>query len=241
MTVRRVFAEPYEKNGVTIIPGAMVSGGGGGGGGHDDKGQEGEGGGFGMNARPVGAFVIKNGGVTWRPAVDVNRMLLVVGAVVIASVLSRARSMRQQRRGLPRGFMMRGRMPSGIRGRMMRGGMMSGMMRGRMMRGGMGGMMPGGMRGRMMRGGMPGGMGGMMRLPRGETKRGGMMRGGMMRGGMRDRMMRGGAMERGQGGGSLLHPDRITLARMARQFVAGMDTPSRSMMDNGMRGRAGRR
>lgn len=235
MTVRRVFAEPYEKNGVTIIPGAMVSGGGGGGGGHDDKGQEGEGGGFGMNARPVGAFVIKNGGVTWRPAVDVNRMLLVVGAVVIASVLSRARSMRQQRRGLPRGFMMRGRMPSGIRGRMMRGGMMSGMMRGRMMRGGMGGMMPGGMRGRMMRGGMPGGMGGMMRLPRGETKRGGMTRGGM-RGGM----MRG-AMERGQGGGSLLHPDRITLARMARQFVAGMDTPSRSMMDNGMRGRAGRR
>ena len=33
LTVRRVYGEPYEKNGVTIIPAAMVFGGGGGGGG----------------------------------------------------------------------------------------------------------------------------------------------------------------------------------------------------------------
>ena len=34
LTVRRVFGEPYEKNGVTFIPAAAVRGGGGGGGGN---------------------------------------------------------------------------------------------------------------------------------------------------------------------------------------------------------------
>ncbi len=59
VTVKRVFGEPYEKNGLTVIPAAMVMGGGGGGSGTDDKGADGQGGGFGMHARPVGAFVIK--------------------------------------------------------------------------------------------------------------------------------------------------------------------------------------
>jgi hypothetical protein len=45
----RVFAEPYEKDGVTVIAAATVAGGAGGGGGHDERGQEGEGGGFGVN------------------------------------------------------------------------------------------------------------------------------------------------------------------------------------------------
>jgi uncharacterized spore protein YtfJ len=36
ITVKRVYAEPYEKDGVTVIPAALVAGGGGGGGGHDD-------------------------------------------------------------------------------------------------------------------------------------------------------------------------------------------------------------
>ena len=46
ISVRRVYGEPYEKDGLTIIPAAKVFGGGGGGGGHDDeKHQEGEGGG----------------------------------------------------------------------------------------------------------------------------------------------------------------------------------------------------
>ena len=54
ITVQRVFAEPYEKDGVIVIAAAIVAGGGGGGGGHDDQGQEGEGGGFGVMspARP---------------------------------------------------------------------------------------------------------------------------------------------------------------------------------------------
>jgi uncharacterized spore protein YtfJ len=58
ITVKRVFAEPYEKEGVTVITAASLAGGGGGGGGgggHDDRGQEGEGGGFGLSARPAGA------------------------------------------------------------------------------------------------------------------------------------------------------------------------------------------
>jgi uncharacterized spore protein YtfJ len=90
ITVRRVFAEPYEKEGVTVIAAATLAGGGGGGGGHDDRGQEGEGGGFGLSARPAGAYVIKEGKVVWRPAVDVNRLLGTVGAVVIAYLLARA-------------------------------------------------------------------------------------------------------------------------------------------------------
>jgi uncharacterized spore protein YtfJ len=91
VTVRRVFGEPYEKDGVTVIPAAMVGGAGGAGMGHDEKGQEGEGGGFGMGGRPAGAYVVRNGEVTWRPAIDPNRMVLTVGAVVIAYLLTRPR------------------------------------------------------------------------------------------------------------------------------------------------------
>ncbi|HEY5184642.1 MAG TPA: spore germination protein GerW family protein [Actinomycetes bacterium] len=89
LTVRRVFGEPYEKDGVTVIPAARVAGGGGAGSGQDEKGPQGEGGGFGMNATPAGAFVIRGGEVRWRPAVDPNRVFTVTAAVVIAVVLTR--------------------------------------------------------------------------------------------------------------------------------------------------------
>jgi uncharacterized spore protein YtfJ len=91
MTVRRVFAEPYEKDGVTIIAGAVVSGGGGGGSGHDSEGQEGEGGGFGLTARPAGAFVIRGGRARWRPAVDVNRLAAIAGLVAVVYLVTRRR------------------------------------------------------------------------------------------------------------------------------------------------------
>lgn len=91
ITVRRVFAEPYEKDGATVIAAAIVAGGGGGGGGHDDHGSEGEGGGFGLSARPAGAYVIRDGRVLWRPAVDVNRLVGTIGAVLIAHLFTRAR------------------------------------------------------------------------------------------------------------------------------------------------------
>ena len=49
LMVTRVFGEPYEKDGVTIIPAAVVTGGGVG---HDRTGQNGEGRGFGGLGRP---------------------------------------------------------------------------------------------------------------------------------------------------------------------------------------------
>ncbi len=39
-------------------------------------GEGGTGTGFAMNTKPFGVFVLKDGEVTWRPAVDVNRMIL---------------------------------------------------------------------------------------------------------------------------------------------------------------------
>lgn len=94
ITVKRVFADPYEKDGLTVIPAAVVGGGAGGGTGHDEKGQEGEGSGFGMGGRPAGAYVIKDAQVSWHPAVDPNRIITMVGLVVIAFLLSRPRMVR---------------------------------------------------------------------------------------------------------------------------------------------------
>jgi uncharacterized spore protein YtfJ len=94
LTVQRVFAAPVEKDGVTLVPAALVTGGGGGGTGHDEKGQEGEGGGFGMTARPAGAYIVKDGQVSWRPAIDLNRLVGVVGAVLVVYLLMRPRMVR---------------------------------------------------------------------------------------------------------------------------------------------------
>ncbi|MFC4786088.1 spore germination protein GerW family protein [Nocardioides sp. MAHUQ-72] len=94
ITVRRVYGEPYVKDGLTVIPAAVVSGGAGGGTGHDEKGQEGEGGGFGVSGRPAGAYVIQDGQVSWRPAVDPNRIVTIVGLVAIAYLISRPRMVR---------------------------------------------------------------------------------------------------------------------------------------------------
>jgi uncharacterized spore protein YtfJ len=89
LTVKRVFGEPYEKDGVTIIPAARVQGGAGAGGGEDPQGQgKGSGSGFGVTARPVGAYVLREGELSWRPAVDVNRIILGGQAVVIVALLT---------------------------------------------------------------------------------------------------------------------------------------------------------
>ena len=89
ITVKRVFGEPYEKNGVTVIPVARVQGGAGGGGGEGPEGQgKGSGSGFGVSARPVGAFLIKGDDLTWRPAVDVNRVVLGAQVVAIVALLT---------------------------------------------------------------------------------------------------------------------------------------------------------
>src|SRR5258706_5788311 len=73
VTVTRVYGTPIEKDGLTIIPAASVSGGGGGGGGPADAGG---GVGYGVRAPPVGAFVIKDGEVRLEPAIDGTRVAL---------------------------------------------------------------------------------------------------------------------------------------------------------------------
>ncbi|MGH7541112.1 MAG: spore germination protein GerW family protein [Gemmatimonadota bacterium] len=95
ITVRRVYGEPYEKNGVTVIPAARVQGGAGGGSGDNPNGT-GSGSGFGVSAKPVGAFVVKGDDVAWRPAVDVNRMIL-GGQIVAVLALLVARSIVRSR------------------------------------------------------------------------------------------------------------------------------------------------
>jgi uncharacterized spore protein YtfJ len=90
MTVRRVFGEPIERDGVMIIPVAGVRGGAGGGGGSGEATQgspEGYGAGWGMNASPKGVFVVENGQARWQPAVDVNRIILGGQIVAIAALL----------------------------------------------------------------------------------------------------------------------------------------------------------
>lgn len=83
ISVKRVYGDPIESEGVTIVPAALVRGGGGGGGDSEDNG----GGGFGLQARPAGAWVLRDGDAVWRPAVDVNRIVLF--AFVLGVLLAR--------------------------------------------------------------------------------------------------------------------------------------------------------
>ncbi len=83
INVRRVYGEPYQEDGLTIIPAANVMGGGGGGG--DTEGNGGAG--FGVRAKPAGAWVIKDGQAEWRPAFDLNRAILVGQVIAIVALL----------------------------------------------------------------------------------------------------------------------------------------------------------
>lgn len=87
ISVRRVFGEPIEREGVTLIPVASVWGGGGGGEGTDPESVSGgSGGGFGVIARPVGVYEIRDGQTTWRPTIDLMRLIragLIVAALAI--------------------------------------------------------------------------------------------------------------------------------------------------------------
>jgi uncharacterized spore protein YtfJ len=86
ITVKRVYGDPIEQEGVTVIPAASVGGGGGGGGDAENNG----GGGFGVRARPVGAYVIRGDQVTWVPAIDVTRLAFVaLGILVVLRSLLR--------------------------------------------------------------------------------------------------------------------------------------------------------
>ncbi len=94
LTVKRVYGDAIERDGATFVPVANVRGGAGGGG--DEAGNGG--GGFGLMVDPAGMFVVRDGDATWKPAIDLNRVILggqivaVVALLVLRSILkSRAR------------------------------------------------------------------------------------------------------------------------------------------------------
>lgn len=110
LTVRRVFGEPVSQDGAVVIPAARISGGGGGGGQNGsgpggsaelDRG-EGAGGGFGFGAVPAGALVIRDGDAHWRPAINVNRIVLGAQIVAVAALLTLSVYFRMRERAASR-------------------------------------------------------------------------------------------------------------------------------------------
>ncbi len=122
LSVRRAFGTAYEKDGMLIIPVAIVAGGGGGGtartqrgnlaagpddpSGEDataydaalqDSGRTEIGGGFGGLVLPSGAYVVKGDQVRWVPAVDVT--IAVLASLSLVRVLARAWSRQRRRPG----------------------------------------------------------------------------------------------------------------------------------------------
>src|SRR3954454_3921640 len=103
LTVRRVFGEAYERDGVLVVPVAKIWGGTGSGSGSGEVGPKadaegddvkagaqvghGGGGGYGVHVKAVGVYVVDGEGAHWRPALDLNRVIL-GGQLVAATVLS---------------------------------------------------------------------------------------------------------------------------------------------------------
>jgi uncharacterized spore protein YtfJ len=101
ISVQRVFGEPIETDGAIVVPAATVSGGGGGGTGLESDGRQGNGGGFGLHARPAGALVIRDGDARWEPAHDPERRIVagtIVAVVGILAARSAIRSLLRPRR-----------------------------------------------------------------------------------------------------------------------------------------------
>jgi len=91
MTVKRVYGDPIERDGMLVIPAANVVGGGGGGGDKENNG----GGGFGVSATPAGAWIVRDGEVAWEPAVDATRIAtlgMLVAIVFLWTIRSIAKS-----------------------------------------------------------------------------------------------------------------------------------------------------
>ena len=122
--VRRAFGTAYEKDGMLIIPVAMVAGGGGAGtartrrgkaaagpdglleevppaddGAPQDPGRVDAGGGFGGVVLPAGVYVVKGDRVRWVPAVDVT--IVVLASLSLVRVLTRAWTRRPRQAGQP--------------------------------------------------------------------------------------------------------------------------------------------
>ena len=114
LSVGRAFGTAYEKDGLLIIPVALVAGGGGGGGGggpvsaepvkdkskskgsEDVEDEEASGAGFGGVVLPVGAYVVKDDDVRWVPAVNVTLIALAALAVLRVAVRSTSKNRRRR-------------------------------------------------------------------------------------------------------------------------------------------------
>ncbi len=119
LSVRRAFGAAYEKDGMLIIPVALVAGGGGGGTGtarsrpgsppeagpagpdaasHHSGGTD-AGGGFGGLVLPSGAYVVKGDQVRWVPAVDGT--IVVLASLSLVRVLARTWTRRRRHHSRP--------------------------------------------------------------------------------------------------------------------------------------------
>lgn len=122
LSVRRAFGTAYEKDGILIIPVALVAGGGGGGMGRppggdpaadpdplpdggparhettpQDSARMDAGGGFGGLVLPAGAYVVKGDQVRWVPAVDTT--IIVLASLSLVRVLARTWTRSRRRHG----------------------------------------------------------------------------------------------------------------------------------------------
>ena len=116
MNARRVFGEPIDRDGVTIVPVMRLLGGAGGGRGEENASLGGAAGaadtsaaggddapsepaaglqgaaasfgvGFGVKASPAGVYVIKGDDVRWLPAVEPERLAFIAGTIVVIALL----------------------------------------------------------------------------------------------------------------------------------------------------------
>ncbi len=124
LSVHRSFGTAYEKDGVLIIPVALVAGGGGGGTArprhsepgadsdplpesdravHDaasqDSGRAETGGGFGALVLPAGVYIVKGDQVRWVPAVDTT--VVVLASLTLARIVARTWARSRRRHGRP--------------------------------------------------------------------------------------------------------------------------------------------
>jgi uncharacterized spore protein YtfJ len=117
LSVGRAFGAAYERDGMLIIPVALVAGGGGGGTSQprnrasaarpdaltapdatpQESGQTESGGGFGGVVLAAGAYVVKGDQVRWVPAVDPT--IVVLAALSVVRMLTRAWVRRSRNRG----------------------------------------------------------------------------------------------------------------------------------------------
>jgi uncharacterized spore protein YtfJ len=100
VAVSRAFGPAYEKDGVSVIPVAIVAGGGGAGGGSGRDGEEGEGGGFGGLVYPIGVYVLRDGGAKFVPTVNASRLAasaIGLGGTLVSRTLRRRKVARKVR------------------------------------------------------------------------------------------------------------------------------------------------